>query len=112
MLQTIPRPGKIALVENGTIRPQEEVRQDWQKTRFLHEQMSATARGWLLHTMRCVERIGKSDFTLAEMYEFEAELTAIYPSNRHIRQKIRQQLQVLRDRGYLQFQGNGRYRIV
>jgi type II restriction enzyme len=32
--------------------------------------------------------------------------------NRHVRQKIRQQLQVLRDRGYLEFKGKGRYRVA
>jgi type II restriction enzyme len=64
-----------------------------------------------LNTMRCVERIGKSAFTLSDVYRFESELAACYPANRHIRQNIRRQLQVLRDKGYLTFQGQGKYLI-
>ena len=34
------------------------------------------------------------------------------PGNRHVRDKIRQQLQVLRDLGFMEFLGGGRYRIA
>ncbi|HDT15115.1 MAG TPA: hypothetical protein ENN55_02790 [Firmicutes bacterium] len=33
----------------------------------------------------------------------------IHPENRNIKPKIRQQLQFLRDKGYLYFEGKGRY---
>lgn len=36
-----------------------------------------------------------------DIYAFEPELARLYPGNRHIQPKIRQQLQVLRDRGLL-----------
>jgi type II restriction enzyme len=51
-------------------------------------------------------------FTIEEMYRFEDELRTNYPSNRHIKEKMRQQLQVLRDKGYLEFVGRGSYRLV
>jgi hypothetical protein len=35
----------------------------------------------------------------------------LYPGNRNVRPKIRQQLQMLRDRGWLEFTGRGRYRL-
>ena len=35
----------------------------------------------------------------------------LYPANHNVRPKIRQQLQVLRDRGWLEFVGRGRYRV-
>jgi predicted RNA-binding Zn-ribbon protein involved in translation (DUF1610 family) len=41
----------------------------------------------------------------------EDRLKAIYPNNRHVKQKIRQQLQVLRDLGYLDFVSRGYYRL-
>jgi len=41
----------------------------------------------------------------------EDRLKAIYPGNNNVRAKIRQQLQVLRDQGYLSFVGRGRYRV-
>ena len=50
---------------------------------------------------------GRPEFTLVEVYAQEARLAALYPGNNTIRPKIRQQLQVLRDRGWLAF-GNRR----
>tara|TARA_B100001750_G_C15481284_1_gene585594 strand:- start:943 stop:1188 length:246 start_codon:yes stop_codon:yes gene_type:complete len=52
-----------------------------------------------------------STFTLKEIYEAEPVLKLIYPSNTRIKAKIRQQLQVIRDDGRLQFVDNdGVYR--
>ncbi|WP_373458343.1 hypothetical protein [Brevundimonas sp. SORGH_AS_0993] len=45
-------------------------------------------------------------------YAHEAALAALYPGNNNFRPKIRQQLQVLRDRGWLAFDGRGVYRRV
>jgi type II restriction enzyme len=39
-------------------------------------------------------------------------LSSKYPGNRHVRPKIRQQLQVLRDSGYLEFLSKGTYRLL
>ena len=61
--------------------------------------------------MKCVERVGAREFTLDDVYAFEGALSAIYPGNRNVKPKIRQQLQVLRDRGFLEFTGRGRYRV-
>ncbi|MFN9928569.1 MAG: hypothetical protein ACK53I_16700 [Phenylobacterium sp.] len=41
----------------------------------------------------------------------EARLQAAYPGNNNVRPKIRQQLQVLRDAGWLIFLGKGAYRL-
>ena len=70
------------------------------------------ARGWLLAVMKAVEAIGRPEFTLDEVYAHEAALAALYPGNSNVRPKIRQQLQVLRDRGWLAFNGRGTYRRV
>ena len=48
--------------------------------------------------------------TLEEMYRFEEMLQHHHPDNHNIRPKIRQQLQLLRDRGFVEFLGNGSYR--
>lgn len=57
-----------------------------------------------------LEAIGRPEFTLDDVYAHEAALAAIYPGNNNVRPKIRQQLQVLRDRGWLEFNGRGSYR--
>jgi type II restriction enzyme len=48
--------------------------------------------------LKCVDDIGAREFSLDEVYAFEERLSGLHPMNRHVRQKIRQQLQVLRDR--------------
>jgi type II restriction enzyme len=69
------------------------------------------AQGWLIEVMKCVELIGKPEFELNDVYAFEGRLSQLYPNNRHVKQKIRQQLQVLRDHGYLDFVSRGYYRL-
>jgi type II restriction enzyme len=41
----------------------------------------------------------------------ERGIAKLHPANRHVRAKIRQQLQVLRDAGLLDFVGRGEYRM-
>jgi len=110
LLKEIPDSGKIYFVRDGQTAPRDVVLQQWGRTLFLREQ-SVAARGWLIEVMRCVERIGRDTFSLDDIYAFEDRLTALYPGNRNVRPKIRQQLQVLRDRGFLEFTGRGRYRM-
>lgn len=62
--------------------------------------------------MKCIERLGKRQFSLDEVYTFEDELKAAYPGNHHIRAKLRQRMQVLRANGYLEFLGRGVYRVL
>lgn len=110
LLGAIPDAGKIHFVRGGEAVPKDAVLAQWQRTLFLREE-SSDARGWLIETMKCVEAIGRSEFALDEVYAFEARLSQLYPNNRHVKQKIRQQLQVLRDYGYLDFVSRGHYRL-
>jgi len=52
-----------------------------------------------------------STFTVENMYQFEKQLSSLHLENHHIREKIRQQLQVLRDSGFIQFVKPGVYKI-
>ena len=56
--------------------------------------------------------MGEDEFTLAQVYLFARELARLHPANRHVEDKIRQQLQRLRDMGFLEFQGRGRYEVL
>jgi type II restriction enzyme len=105
----IPEAGRIWLVRNREFLNPTDVRKDWRKTLFLRDQ-TLTGRGWLIEVLNCVEAISAAEFTLQDVYAFEKKLRAIYPGNSNVRPKIRQQLQVLRDRGLLEFLGDGRYR--
>jgi type II restriction enzyme len=112
LLQKVPQVGKIFLVRQKKIEPKEKVLAEWKKTLFLREEKEVSARGWLLDVMRCIERIEKREFVLEDIYRFENELSILYPDNKHIKDKIRQQLQVLRDKGYLDFVSRGYYRLI
>jgi type II restriction enzyme len=111
LLDETPESGKIFLVRDGQPLPKDAVLAPWQRTLFLRNE-GIEARGWLIEVMKCVEAIGKQEFLLDDVYAFEPDLSRLYPENRHVRQKIRQQLQVLRDCGYLEFLSRGRYRVL
>lgn len=81
-----------------------------EKTLFLRDQ-NLEARGWLIEVMKYVEAIGKRDFQLDDVYAYENRLSRLYPDNKNVKPKIRQQLQFLRDRGYLDFVSRGYYRL-
>jgi hypothetical protein len=49
-------------------------------------------------------------FTLSEVYAIAEPLRRSFPNNRPVEAKIRQSLQILRDRGRIEFDGSGRYR--
>jgi type II restriction enzyme len=110
LLGQIPASGKIFIVRNQQLLPREAVLAQWQQTLFLRNER-LEARGWLIEVMKCVESIGKEEFVLDDVYAFERKLSRLYPDNRHVRQKIRQQLQVLRDHGYIEFLDRGQYRL-
>ncbi len=112
LLQSIPQTGKIFFVKNRQIELRESVIANWQKTLFLREEKEISAKGWLLDVMSCVEKLGSKEFNLDEVYAFEKFLNKKHPENKHIKDKIRQQLQVLRDKGYLEFIKRGRYRLT
>ena len=110
ILSRVPESGKIHIVEGGVIRPKDAVLEEWQRTLFLRSESPET-RGWLLDVMKCVESLGKRDFTLDEVYAFERHLGDLYPGNQNVKPKIRQQLQYLRDRGFIDFVSRGHYRL-
>ncbi len=110
-LQGIPDAGRIPIIQNGVMEPKPDVLNRWQRTLFLRKQRDLEAKGWLVHVMHCIERLGKNRFSLGEVYRFESELASTYPGNQHIRAKIRQKLQVFRDNGYLEFVDRGTYKL-
>jgi len=112
LLQSIPQSGKIFYIKNGTPENKGDVLKNWQKTLFLRESGNVALRGWILDVMNCIDKLNKKDFTLDEIYDFENILSEKHPENKHIKDKIRQQLQFLRDKGYLKFLDRGKYKLT
>ncbi|MBI5662295.1 MAG: restriction endonuclease [Ignavibacterium album] len=105
----VPESGKVYLVKQSKIIDRKIVKQSFNKTLFLREK-SIDAKGWLLDIMKCVDEIKSDVFKLDEIYNFENKLKLKYPNNNFIKDKIRQQLQILRDNGIIEFVGRGKYR--
>lgn len=110
-LKNIPQTGKIFYIKNQKIKPKSTILDNWQRTLFLREAKELAAKGWLLDIMSCIDKLGKNEFNLDEVYSFENLLQTKHPNNKHIKDKIRQQLQILRDKNYLGFVERGRYKL-
>lgn len=67
---------------------------------------------WTKSVWDCVVSNGNADFELSDMYAFEEDLSTEYPANNHIRDKIRQQLQVLRNLGFVSSEFSGEFSVT
>ena len=110
LLSQIPDDGRINVVSAGLPIPEQQVRAEFSRIRRLAE-LSPSLRGWTLDVLKIIRKLGKSQFSLQELYHFEAELKASHPQNENIRAKIRQQLQVLRDLRLIDFTSAGNYSL-
>jgi type II restriction enzyme len=112
LLDHIPESGKVYFVRDGVQLQQQSVLDKWKETLFLRQEHKLSGKGWLIDILLVVERIGKTEFTLDDIYGYASELADLHPENHHIKDKIRQQLQVLRDKNYLTFVNRGVYRLI
>lgn len=87
-----------------------DVRKRFERLRPLERQRWYN-RGWTMDVLKVVRALEKKEFSLAEIYSSAGQLRRLHPENRHVEPKIRQQLQRLRDLGFLEFLGRGRYRV-
>ncbi len=110
LLGAIPEDARISIVANGKARASSEVREQYRRIKPL-ARVSPEKRGWTLDVLNVLRRMRKTEFDLSDVYAHEAELHELHPDNRHVKDKIRQQLQVLRDAGLVAFLGRGEYRM-
>ena len=111
LLGNIPPDARIAVVKSGMVTDSRVVRRQFARLRPL-ERIKHDARGWTLDVLNVVRGLNKTEFTLQDVYAFTGHLQTLHPDNRHVRDKIRQQLQVLRELGLVEFLGRGRYRSL
>ena len=111
LLETIPQSGKIFYIKDNKVQSKNEIIDNWNKTIFLKENKNLDSRRWILDIIKCIERMNKKDFSLSEIYQFENYLKLKHPNNNNIQAKIRQQLQNLRDKNFLEFSSRGKYKL-
>ncbi|MDO4378245.1 MAG: DpnI domain-containing protein [Erysipelotrichia bacterium] len=108
LIDKIPKQGMIDIISNGEVTDINKVVDKVNRSNQL-ETKDMSSRSWLMDVLNCVNKISSESFTLDEMYQFENLLHIKHPQNNNIKPKIRQQLQFLRDRGFIEFLGNGKY---
>lgn len=102
---------QIHVVENRVPRTPALVRESFRRFDRL-ETIAPSTRGWATLTLRIVRSLGRQQFSLDEVYAKEFAFASAYPANNNIRAKVRQQLQVLRDLSFVEFLGQGTYKLL
>lgn len=100
----------IWIVRDCTELPVSRAREQFRRSISLAE--SSKQLGWALSVLRHLHTLNKSIFLLSDLYAFESKFQENFPNNKNIKAKIRQQLQLLRDGGHVEFLGSGKYRLI
>jgi type II restriction enzyme len=109
-LRRIAPEARIPIITGSSPTDAAQVRRRYDQLKPFRE-IKTAQRGWTLDVLNIVRRLGKAEFKNEDVYAFDRELEKLHPDNRHVRDKIRQQLQVLRDAGLLLHIGNGIWRL-
>lgn len=109
LIGAIPQQGFIKIIENGQVVSKEKVLSQMSRSSNL-EISNIEARGWLFDVLECVNSISTEEFSLDDIYRYEPILSLKHPDNHNVKPKIRQQLQYLRDKGFLEFTQRGKYK--
>lgn len=107
----IPEIGKIAIVKGGIERAKSEIIKQYQQVLSL-QTSTVEKRGWMFDIVQCIERIHGVEFCLKDIYAFSTELQKKHPENNFVKEKVRQQLQYLRDKGFIEFTTRGHYKKI
>lgn len=110
-ISKIATTGRVYLIKGAKVINKEVVKEAFNKTLFLRAK-DKEAKGWILDILKCVDSISSEIFSIDDVYRFEANLKLKHPKNNFIKDKIRQQLQILRDKGMIEFIGRGNYKKV
>lgn len=110
-ISNVAEAGKVFLIKDSKLIDKKNVETSFKKTLFLRDK-TTDSKGWILDLMTCIDLIKKDAFTLDDIYKFEEKLKVKYPNNNFIKDKIRQQLQLLRDKGIIEFNGRGNYKKI
>ena len=111
LFSAIPTQGKISIIQNGNVKSTGEVVENYNRMKKLQTN-NLESRGWLLDVLNCVNDIDGTEFTLQDVYRYVEVLQQKHISNNNVEAKIRQQLQILRDKGFIEFLDRGRYRKI
>ncbi len=107
-LKLVLRSGRIPIVYEGREIEKDTVLSQWKAITKIIPSMSSL-NGWQKEVMRFIDSLG-NEFYASDFEDQCLIWEAKYPNNNHIAAKVRQQLQMLRNKGLIQFDGKGKYR--
>lgn len=105
----IPTQGKLRLIDNQIVSDVLKIVENYAHIKSLQTN-NLESRGWLLDVLNCVNAIPVTEFSLQDVYVFVEQLQEKHLDNHNVEAKIRQQLQQLRDKGFIEFTTRGHYR--
>jgi type II restriction enzyme len=111
LLRNVPPDARVFVVHEGEVLSKSAVRTAYRRLRPLRN-LCQEKRGWTLDVLNMLRELDRKEFELAAVYAFDRRLSKLHPQNRHVRPKIRQQLQILRNLGFVKFLGGGHYRLL
>lgn len=111
LYSNIPQQGRITVINSQKISDVKIVVEEYSKIKKLQVD-NIENRGWLLDVLSCVNSIDSIEFSLKNMYGFVEFLQKKHKYNNNVEAKIRQQLQILRDKGFIEFLARGHYRKI
>lgn len=109
LIGNVPSSARIFFIKDEIIIDPKVVVKEWARTSFLNSK-TLQSRGWLVEMISIIDGIPNKTFTLSDVYAFAYALSKKFPNNKFVKEKIRQQLQVLRNQGFIKFIGNGIYK--
>jgi len=107
LFESIPSYGKVFIVKDSKLESKDKILNQSHKILNLYDLDSNKAK-WKIEILKILDSLNPL-FTLQQVYDKEVKLKEIFPDNNHIKDKIRQQLQFIRDDGIIVFHGNGKY---
>lgn len=105
----VPVQGRLKIIDNQIVSDISEIVDNYAHIKSL-QTSNLESRGWLLDVLNCVNAIPNTEFSLQDMYAFVEKLQEKHLDNHNVEAKIRQQLQLLRDKGFIEFTTRGHYR--
>ena len=109
LYRKIPEQGKIGIIRDGKEVEIGDVLRQYDKIKKLQTK-NLKLRGWMMDVLNCVNDIGSEIFTTEDIYKYAEVLKAKHNLNNHVEDKIRQQLQFLRNKGFIEFVSRGVYK--
>ncbi len=109
LISEIPLQGKISIIKDQQLTNVDEVVNAYKHIAQLKTD-NIESRGWLFDVLNCVNALPTAEFSLKDVYAYAEILQTKHINNHNIEAKIRQQLQFLRDKGFIEFLERGHYR--